>query len=292
MHPPQDPIHPPSESPYGVPNSVTNPHHLKPNYKLYGLQAVGIATFLGAFMGGAWVMAKNAKRLGGGAFGWLLLLGGAAANWALFYAINTIPFVSKLPSLLLFIPQLLIMSVLFTALQKDSFNHHVESGGEEGSSWAALGVGLMAAFVSVLIAVGVFSQQNDLFNLSYNTRRYDQNNAIHYSDEVDIETVKLLREVFRREGLFTKDGEVEVRVTRAGERYVLAIPFNGEAWSDPAVEKEARRLAAGIGGTMLGYPFTINLCDDAWNVKKPIVVTEMSPGGMPDFKAVIDVTGF
>jgi len=117
---------------------------------LYTTGQVVLATFLGTPLAGALVMALNDRRVGRPAGGTVLL--GALATALLTGLAFLIP--DGIPQLALNVAALLGMHRVCNSVQGERVQAHLAQGGERGSSWAAVGIGLACAAALVVVVAG------------------------------------------------------------------------------------------------------------------------------------------
>jgi hypothetical protein len=120
---------------------------------LYRLSAVGLATFLGTPLAGAWLLAHNLQLLGRAdrvAMVW-------ATSVALLLVTLVLAFVlpEEVPAMPFAIAQLAAMMVLAKNLMEADIKQHTEAGGAFLSNWRAAGVGLLFTIGLAALAFAV-----------------------------------------------------------------------------------------------------------------------------------------
>lgn len=126
---------------------------------LYSLAGIGLATFFGTPLAGAWLLAHDLKALG--KHDRLPMLWGLSV--ALLVATLVLAFVlpEEVPALPFAIAQLFAMMALARHLIEAEIKHHVAAGGVFLSNWRAVGIGLLvtlgfaALMFVVLMVIGV-----------------------------------------------------------------------------------------------------------------------------------------
>lgn len=113
-----------------------------PAYALYPPNAVALATFLGAPIGGAVILAKNYRRLGRPSAARQALLWGLLATAALIALGFAIA--GRSPAILVALLPVVIMAQLAKVLQGEAFERHKQAGGHVASLWKAAGIGLVS----------------------------------------------------------------------------------------------------------------------------------------------------
>lgn len=126
----------------------------KPNYKLYTVKGVAIATLFGTPLAGGYLMARNYKLLGNKSY----------AKRAVFYSVLTIIaslligmlLPEQTPSVVVSVPVLIAMVQAMKYLQGPSLTVHQQNGGEFASCWKAFGISLLfMVAILALFVVGV-----------------------------------------------------------------------------------------------------------------------------------------
>lgn len=140
------------ENPFQAPQAELQPAlgNMPP---LYSIAAVGLATFLGTTLAGAWLMAHNLQLLGKADR--VTMVWGIAV--ALFLLTLVLAFVlpEDVPALPFAIAQLIGMILLARNLMEAELKQHAEAGGAFLSNWRAAGIGILftLAVVALMFAV-------------------------------------------------------------------------------------------------------------------------------------------
>jgi hypothetical protein len=131
------------------PDAPSLPAESLPRYKLYSPHAVWLASFAGGPIGGAVLLGLNYRRLGQPRAAALSVLGGALVTGALVGVGLLVPSWT-----LVSLPLLMCFAMQRIARSKQSFDfiNHIEDGGQQGSPWAALGIGF-ACFAAVMVVL-------------------------------------------------------------------------------------------------------------------------------------------
>ena len=155
-----------------------------PDFKLYSSRQVGFAAFLGAPLGGAWLLALNFRRLGHRGAARISLLIGVLATAGVFALAFVLP--ESFPDTVLPVLVAVASSAIAKSLQGEAYEAHVQSAGARSSTWKAAGVGLTAAVCStvLLIAVTANREMRGLFhsfrgNVHFTAGRLDESIAAY-----------------------------------------------------------------------------------------------------------------
>jgi hypothetical protein len=127
----------------------------RPDYKLYSVGSIVLATFLGNPVAGGIVMAINYRRLGRSTAALHSILWTTVFTAAIVAVATLLPDDSNIPMLAYAVPQLIAMFYLAKSLQGDRIALHQERGGAMASAWGAAGIGLLIAAITVAIILGI-----------------------------------------------------------------------------------------------------------------------------------------
>lgn len=120
---------------------------------LYSIAGVGLATFIGTPLAGAWLLAHNLQLLGQAhrvAMVW-------GISVALLLATLVLAFVlpEEVPAMPFAIAQLMAMIMLAKNLMEADLKQHLEAGGTFLSNWRAAGIGLLFTIGLVVLMFAV-----------------------------------------------------------------------------------------------------------------------------------------
>ncbi|MGE0551032.1 MAG: hypothetical protein AB7R00_28485 [Kofleriaceae bacterium] len=123
-----------------------------PTYKLHSPGQVGLATFFGGPLGGAWLIARNAKRLGQAGRTWQLVVGALVATAAL-AGLSVV----GVPGILLAISGVFAAKQVARVIHGEAFEDHLRRGGRQSSSWVAFGLGIASLAITLAVATAGFA---------------------------------------------------------------------------------------------------------------------------------------
>jgi amino acid transporter len=120
--------------------------------KLYSKGGVLWASFFGAFLGGAFVMSLNYRRLKMPAKAQKAMLGGVVGTIAFFILVSFLP--DRIPNIVYTVATLVPMSIIYERSQGDLFQKHLRNKGLRGSNWACVGMGLVSMTIILMLLFG------------------------------------------------------------------------------------------------------------------------------------------
>lgn len=121
---------------------------------LYSLPGIGIATFIGTPLAGAWLLAHNLRLLGKAqrvATTWQVAVALLVVTLALAFVLP-----AEVPALPFAIAQLFAMMALARHLIDSDIKQHAEQGGVFISNWRAAGIGLLGVLAVAALLFAVF----------------------------------------------------------------------------------------------------------------------------------------
>jgi hypothetical protein len=132
------------------------------NIKLFSRAQVCVATLLGAPVAGAILMGKNYKSLGQTKAAGQTLAVGLIGTGILIVAAFLLP--AKFPNSVLPIASVVAVYQWYKQAQEDQVNSHFSAGGEKGSWWLAVGIGVLclAVIMAIIFAAVLVLPENVL----------------------------------------------------------------------------------------------------------------------------------
>ncbi|ALN18204.1 hypothetical protein [Ectopseudomonas mendocina] len=108
---------------------------------LYSVAGVGLATFIGTPLAGAWLLAHNLQLLGQAHR--VAMVWGISVVLLLVTLVLAFVLPEEVPALPFAVAQLMVMIMLAKNLMEADLKQHVEAGGAFLSNWRAAGIGLL-----------------------------------------------------------------------------------------------------------------------------------------------------
>jgi hypothetical protein len=108
---------------------------------LYSIAGIGVATFIGTPLAGAWLLAHNLQLLGKADR--VALVWGLSVVLLLVTLVLAFVLPESVPAMPFAIAQLMAMIMLAKNLVEADLKQHAEAGGAVLSNWRAAGIGLM-----------------------------------------------------------------------------------------------------------------------------------------------------
>lgn len=231
---------------------------------LYSPGEIALATVFGGPLGGAWLLARNYRRLDARRKARAALAIGALAMGAV-VAIGWLVPPAAVVFVLLFPP--IVAIALAERLQGADHVRHAPVGGRTGSSWRALGVGvvlipiyLAPIFGGALVHLAATTSSSGspfMVMVGGNRVVYTQGVTPAEARRVGQELIELVPD--------RSDAGWTVGVMRDGDRPVIGFVTADDASIDPEVESKVYGLAEGISRAVYGgAPVDAWLLDSAF----------------------------
>ncbi|MGB9334026.1 MAG: hypothetical protein WCB14_03375 [Candidatus Acidiferrales bacterium] len=234
-----------------------------PGYRLFDATSVFIASLLGSPVAGVSLMAINYRRMGKGQTAILTLLIGIVAT-VLASVLGY--FVPSSGSIAIGIGIALGTRSAAQYLQGAEVNQHEVRGGQLGSKWAAVGVGL--AFLAVLCGVIVAAALGPWADHKLIVGSKDE---VYYSGSATKQDAQALGEALKTVGYFQDKG-FSVVLSKDKDGTAISFVVKEGVWDDAAMqagfEQIGRQLAPSVGG----LPIKVRLMDSSRATKKEIAV--------------------
>jgi len=252
--------------------SPPSPSDNTPNYKLFDVTSIVLATFLGTLMAGGLVMAINFRRAGQTAEAIIAFLVGVALSGLAILVGYAIP-----NALRLAFAGLVLFGVrkLAQATQGDLLYAHGERGGKLVSRWAAAAIGLLVLALTLAVASGVLYAQAAARHVAIGTK-----DEIQISGDSTRADGMALGETLKKIGYF-QDRGARVLLEKDDSFHLRAVTFfiQDGSWNEPATifrfEEVGRNVAPSIGG----YPLEVRLADKNNNTQKYLNIGRKTFGG-------------
>jgi hypothetical protein len=214
--------------------------------QLYSPGEVALATVFGGPLGGAWLLARNYRRLDARRKAYAALAIGALAMAAV-VAIGLLIPPTGVVFLLLFPP--IVAIALAERLQGADHVRHAVIGGRTRSSWRALGVGV--ALIPIYLAPILGGAIVHLVADSPDMMMVGGNRVYYTAGVVPAEARKVGQEL----AILDPDshgGPWSFEVTRDGDRPVIGVVIPQREIVDPAADRAGRRLAERLSRAVYG----------------------------------------
>jgi hypothetical protein len=231
---------------------------------LYSPGAVGLATFFGAPIAGAVVMAINYRRLGrpGSATKAVIWgLVGTAALLALSFAIS-----SHSAGLPIAIVPLVVMLQLARSQQGETFERHKAAGGPVASMWKAFGIGVVSLVAILAICISI-ALAADLVSPS-KQRLASGGSEILYSGSATHADAQALADALTKAGYFGAGRATTVLLAKSGTGTTLQFVVNETAAQDDNTLAIFAAVAQDVAPSVGGKPITMQLVNPELKVLK------------------------
>ena len=248
------------------PDPVVEDPRLRPQYKLYSLAAIDLATFFGSALAGAFLLTGNFRRLGNSDSARNVLFLGLAVFFGFALVVVSTPKIEHVPDVVFLLLQVGIVHAYAKWKQEKALDQHKQRGGAFYSMGRAAGMGLLATpvVIGIFVAAAVYVETKVDFGP----------NEVYYSNDATEVDARRLGTALQDLGVFQeKEGEgLSVQIEKTTDGFAVSFVVQDEAWNDEAVVQEMRRLRAYLILEVFDSPVEVRLCDSWFNVKR--VITE------------------
>jgi hypothetical protein len=262
--PPPPPYTPPGYPP--PPPFAAAAYPAPPGYRLYSVNAVALATFLGSPLAGAVVMAINYARLGRGGSARMAVVLGLIGTAAVFAIAFVLP--DKVPNVVIWLPQLLGMQAIAKALQGPAIEDHARRDGRAASNWKAAGIGMLGLLLFGGILLGVYFYESAAMGEKINVTKVEE---IYYSKRATRDDAVKLGELLKSMDFFDGKGAKTVLIGRT-EDGGTRVSFVVGNWTDPSLLKFFKKVGEDVAAAGFPKPVRVILCDDGLSEKHEIKV--------------------
>jgi len=121
---------------------------------LYSARSIAVGTFFGSFAAAAVLMAINYWRLGRRSAAWWMLGLGWIGTIAYAVVVGVL-LPDGVPSIVMFIPQIIVAYMLQSKFQQPLIDEHVSRGGQLASAWWGFGISLVVAVLFLLSLIPI-----------------------------------------------------------------------------------------------------------------------------------------
>lgn len=238
-----------------------------PTFTLHPVRGVVWAAFWGSLVAGGIIMAINYSRMGRKTAARITVAISVIATAALLALIFAIPEDINIPNFAFFVPQLMAVYAIASALQGDRIRNHAARGGTVASAWPSVGVGVLC----LPFALGAIFGIAFLLEPSFGTVIRFGNDEIYYSGDVTEQDARKLAGVLEDIGFFGPS-RVSVRLECSPTRYIVSFALVENAWEDSGTVDAFRDIGCAVAASGFPTPLTIQLCDDCFAAQETLVI--------------------
>ena len=258
-----------AEQTFREPSVIRTP---APAYRLFDVNTVALATFLGTpVMGGA-LMAINYRRLGQEGKAMTTIVVAVVVTFLVVLTGWNLPQGASFPMALVMV---FLMKYSAQSLQGVAVKKHLEQGGRLGSKWLASGIALAFSVLFVAVAFGIVSRQETAETGT--SLKIGSKDEVYYAGSASREEAQALGDALKASGYFSDRG-ADVFLARRAEGTSLSFIVKEGSWDDPATvelfEVMGQHLAPKVGG----FPLRVRMMDKRRQVKADSVVGKAAFG--------------
>ncbi len=257
--PPMPTAYPPPPPGYG-----SYPVMAPQAYRLYDTGAVGLATFFGSPLAGAFLMATNYKRLGKSSNRYLAVLLGAVVTAILIY----IGWNHTNVAWIFAIAGLAGTMQSARSLQGTAVSEHVAHGGELGSRWKAFGVAVVTLAVVFVALLAVLMVVNP------GTVTIGTMDRVHYSGTATKDQAIALGNALKADGFFQNRG-ARVRLHKGSKGTAISFVVSDGTWNDPKMVSGFEVVTRDVASTVGGLPIDMRLVNTWLTVEKEEMINAL-----------------
>ena len=248
--------------------SVSEP----PGYRLFNSNAVLGGTILGGPIAAASLMAINYWRMG-------------QKRNTLVTAISGLLVTGLVAWVDFLIPKGIAFPVAFglafaakrtaEALQGQAVKDHADREGRLGSGWAAAGIGLAGAAMSILVIVGWFAYTS--YAEDGPSIQFGSKDKIYYSGSASKENAQSLGDELKTIGYLSDKG-VAVFLAKDQSGTTVSFVVRDGFWDEPGAMSNFEEIGRDIAPSVGGYPIHIRLLNSQKQVEKESVIGRVVVG--------------
>jgi len=240
-----------------------------PAYRLYDSRGVGLATFFGSPLAGAFLMAANYNRLGKSNNGVLAVALGAIAT-ALLVCVG---FSQSSGASILGIACFVATLQIAKWLQGAAVDEHVAHGGALESKWKAFWIGIATLAVLFVAIVAVIMYQQNGATVTIGTK--DQ---VIYSGQATKDQATALGNALKADGYF-QDRGVTVLLNKTSSSTTISYVVQDGVWNQADTVSGFETVTRAVASTVGGLPIDMQLMNSAETVEKDEMVTAQAGTG-------------
>lgn len=245
-----------------TPDTVVQDPRLRPQYKLYSLAAIDLATFLGSALAGMFLLAGNLRRLGDPDSARNVLFLGLGIFFAFALVIISIPKIEHIPGIVFQLLQVGIVHAYASWKQEKALDQHKQRGGDFHSRWRAAGMGLLATpvVIGIFVAAAVLTETKVDFGT----------NEVYYENGATEDDARKLGTALENMGVFREGEGLSVQIEKTTDGFAVSFVVQDGAWNKEEVVQMFRGLRTYLILEVFDSPVEVRLCDSWFNVKRVI----------------------
>ncbi len=236
----------------------------RPEYSLYSLSAINLATAFGSILAGAVLLASNLKKVNREdealqtyIFGFFILI-------LLFFSIILIPNANKIPDALIQLIQVGFIYGFSYYKFNTEFKSHEKKKGKYYSKWRAFGISLLL----LPLVLGI------LFGINFLTEKkvdFGNEQFVYYEFDATKDDAVTLGNYLQKIGFFGSEGPKDVRIGKISNVYTVSFPLVEDAWNDDEIIFLFTQLRSELAENVFkGATVEIKLCN-VFNIPKKTI---------------------
>lgn len=252
---------------HATPNAGPLPGEPPPPYKLFNAGAVTLASFLGAPLAGAVLMAINFRRLDRKRAANITMACGVGATAVLIGICSILP--DRIPIWVTAVPPLIVTISLAQYFQGEELQLHTRRRGQLGSRWTAAGIGLICLAVLFGLLFGAICIENAIADGK--KINYSSVEEVRFSGQANQADARNLGDALKQAQFFDGENPKTVLLAKRTNGTTVSFVVGDGRWDNPNTIA-AFHMMGDNHSKSLGRPLMIRLCDSDLTVKKEIPI--------------------
>lgn len=230
-----------------------------PTQKLWNPKSFIIFSILFSFVPAGIMSALNYGRYGNHKMKWIILLSTILG----FIGIITLTSFFSIDASVIFIAINVGVGIYLSLAQRKLYEEHIENGGKKASYLMPIAVGIL--IFSVTAASVLYT-----IYIPKNALDYGKNH-LFYTSNIPEPQAKQLGDYFKDEQYFTDNSEIDVKIDKQKEFYILSLVVEGDYESNQNYMEPMKAISRELSQNVFkNSKVRIDLCDDRFKVLKSI----------------------
>ncbi|RII35856.1 hypothetical protein D2A34_00360 [Clostridium chromiireducens] len=230
-----------------------------PTKKLWNPKSFIIFSILFSFVPAGIMSSLNYGRYGNNKMKWIVLFSTILG----FIGIITLTSFFSIDSSVIFIAINAGLGIYLSLAQRKLYKEHIENGGKNASYLMPIAVGILIFSVTAAsVLYNIYIPKNAL--------DYGKNH-LFYTSNMQQSQAKQLGDYFRDEQYFTDNSEIDVKIDKQKDLYILSLVVEGDYENNQNYMAPMKAISRELSQNVFkNSKVRIDLCDDRFKVLKSI----------------------